>query len=110
MKIRFIPAGVALTAGSVTCLICLLRNYDVLYSLEALLITLLVFSYIGFKVQKIIMNVMHEQRLQEEEAIRMAEWQESERLRKIEMEKKMAEEEEETETEIETETGDEELK
>lgn len=56
------------------------------------------------------MNVMHEQRLQEEEAIRMAEWQESERLRKIEMEKKMAEEEEETETEIETETGDEELK
>ena len=105
MKIRFIPAGIALTASSVTCLICLLKNYDVLYSLEALLITLLVFSYIGFKVQKIIMNVMHEQRLQEEEAIRMAEWQESERLRKIEMEKNMAEEEEESEIE----TGDAEL-
>ncbi|MDE7422845.1 MAG: hypothetical protein K2N51_04015 [Lachnospiraceae bacterium] len=99
MRIRFIPAGIALSAGSVTCLICLLRDYDVLYSLEALLITLLIFTYIGFKAQKIIMYVMHEQKVQEEEAIRIAEWQEAERLRKIEMEKNMDEEEEQEEIE-----------
>ncbi|MBD5089711.1 MAG: hypothetical protein HDT30_13045 [Clostridiales bacterium] len=99
MRIRFIPAGIALSAGSVTCLICLLRDYDVLYSLEALLITLLIFTYIGFKAQKIIMYVMHEQKVQEEEAIRIAEWQESERLRKLEMEKNMDEEEEQEEIE-----------
>lgn len=104
MRIRFIPAAIALSAGSVTCLICLMRGYDVLYSLEALLITLLVFSYIGFKTQKIIMNVMHEQKLQEEEAIRMAEWQESERLRKLEMERNIVEEEEEETEEDELET------
>lgn len=104
MRIRFIPAGITLTAGSVTCLICLLRDYDVLYSLEALLITLLVFSYIGFKTQKIIMKVMHEQKVQEEEAIRLAEWQESQRLRQLEMEKNMVEEQEEIEEdELETE-------
>lgn len=99
MRVRFIPAGIALSAGSVTCLICLLRDYDVLYSLEALLITLLIFTYIGFKAQKIIMYVMHEQKVQEEEAIRIAEWQESERLRKLEMEKNMDEEEEQEEIE-----------
>ena len=99
MRIRFIPAGIALSAGSVTCLICLLRDYDVLYSLEALLITLLIFTYIGFKAQKIIMYVMHEQKVQEEEAIRIAEWQESERLRKLEMGKNMDEEEEQEEIE-----------
>lgn len=95
MKIRFIPAGIALSAGSVTCLICLIRDYDVLYSLEALLITLLIFTYMGFKVQKIVMNVIHEQQVREEEEIRMAEWQEAERLRKLEMEKDEAEQQEE---------------
>lgn len=104
MKIRFIPAIIALSAGSITSLICIMRDYDVLYSLEALLITLLVFTYMGFKVQKIIMNVVYEQRAQEEEAIRQAEWQESERLRNLEMEKNMVEEEEEIEDdELETE-------
>lgn len=93
MKIRFIPAGIALSAASVTCLICLMRNYEVLYSLEALLITLLIFSYIGFKVQKIIMQIVHEQQMQEEDEIRMAEWQESERLRQLEMGKEKEEEE-----------------
>ena len=97
MKIRFIPASITLLAGAVTCLICLMRDYDVLYSLEALLITLLIFMYIGFKVQKIIMNVVQEQKMQEEEEIRIAEWQEAERLRKLEMEKNMAEMQEETE-------------
>lgn len=99
MKIRFVPASIALLAGSVTCLVCLIRDYDVMYSLQALFITLLIFTYIGFKAQKIIMNVVQEQKMQEEEEIRIAEWQEAERLRKLEMEQDMVEEQEEAEEE-----------
>ena len=81
MKIRYIPAGVTLLAGAVVCLICLMNNYDVTYSLEVLLVTLIIFACIGFKAQKIIMNVMQEQKEEEEERIRLAEWQAAEQLR-----------------------------
>ena len=101
MKLRFIPAGIALSAGAVTCLICIMKNYDVIYSLQTLLIVLIIFSYIGFKSQKIIMNVMHEQKQQEEEAIRLAEWKEAERLRKLEEEKNSQDLSEEAEEDIE---------
>lgn len=94
MKIRYIPAGITLLAGALTSLICIMKNYDVTYSLEVLLIVLILFACLGFKVQTVIMNVMHEQQLEEEERIRMAEWKEAERIRKIEAEKAMMEEEE----------------
>ena len=81
MKIRFIPAGTALLAAAIASLICLLRNFQVIYSLQVVLITLVIFSYIGFKAQKIIVSVMHEQKMQEEEEIRLAEWREAEKLR-----------------------------
>lgn len=87
MKIRYIPASVTLLAGAVVCLICLMKKYDVTYSLEVLLVTLIIFASIGFKAQKIIMNVMKEQKTEEEERIRLAEWQEAERLRNLEAEK-----------------------
>lgn len=83
MKIRYIPAGVALIAGAITCLICIMRGYDVVYSLETLLLVLLIFTFIGMKSQQVIVNVMHEQQVMEMEKIRRAEFLESERLRKI---------------------------
>lgn len=103
MKIRYIPAGITLVAGAITCLICLLRNLDVMYSLETLLIVLVVFLFIGIKAQKIIVNIMHEQKMQEEDEIRRIEFEEAERLRKLqnnEVEEEMEEEDkEQTETE-----------
>lgn len=107
MKIRYIPAGVTLLAGALTSLICIMKNYDVTYSLEILLVVLILFACLGFKAQKVIMNVMHEQQLEEEERIRMAEWKEAERIRKIEAEKAMMEQED-SEQEEETEEPEEE--
>lgn len=95
MKIRFIPAGITLLAGAITCLICLMRDYDPTYSLEILLIVLIIFAAIGMKAQKIIMNVIHQQKMQEEEMVRLAEFKEAERIRKLKEENE-AEEAEET--------------
>lgn len=103
MKIRYIPAGITLVAGAITCLICLLRNLDVMYSLETLLIVLVVFLFIGIKTQKIIVNIMHEQKMQEEDEIRRIEFQEAERLRKLQNNEVEEETEEEDKEQTETE-------
>lgn len=97
MKIRYIPAGIVLVAGAITCLICLMRDMDVTYSLELLLIVLLIFTVIGMKAQSIILSVMHEQKMEEEEEIRMAEFKEAERIRKLQMGEVEDEPEEEAE-------------
>lgn len=83
MKIRYIPAGITLLAGAITCLICLMRDYNPTYSLEVLLIVLIIFTAMGIKAQKIIMNVIRQQKEQEEEMIRLAEFNEAERIRKL---------------------------
>lgn len=101
MKIRYIPAGITLVAGAITSLICVMRNYDVIYSMEVLLVVLIIFALIGMKTQKIIMNVMHEQKMEEEEAIRMEEWKEAERLRALQQQQEEGEEEEVSEEETE---------
>lgn len=105
MKIRYIPAGIALVAGAITCLICLMRGMDTTYSLELLLIVLIIFTVIGMKAQSIILNVMHEQKMEEEEAIRLAEFKEAERIRKLQMGEVEEEQEEQEEQEEETEEG-----
>lgn len=108
MKIRYIPAGIVLLAGAITCLICLMRGMDVTYSLELLLIVLLIFTVIGMKAQKVILNVMHEQKMEEEEAIRMAEFKEAERIRKLQAGEVEEEQEEETEEGQQEESAEEE--
>ena len=102
MKIRYIPAGITLIAGAITCLICLMRNLDVMYSLEILLIVLVIFLFIGIKAQKIIVNILHEQKMEEEDEIRRNEFREAEKLRRIQtgVEEDPGDEKEE-ETEIE---------
>jgi len=108
VKIRYIPAGVALIAGAITCLICIMRGYDVVYSLETLLLVLLIFTFIGMKSQQVIVNVMHEQQVMEMEKIRRAEFLESERLRKIQEGEDEEEEEEYDEESDEREDNDQE--
>lgn len=91
MKIRFIPAGITLLAGAITCLICIMRDYEIVYSLEVLLVVLIIFTVLGMKAQKIIVNIMHEQKVEEEERIRKAEFEEAERIRRLEEEQMEAE-------------------
>lgn len=53
MKQRYIPAFIMLLAGAITCAICMIKKYEVLYSLELLLGALVIFYIIGRIVQKI---------------------------------------------------------
>jgi hypothetical protein len=108
LKIRYIPAGVALLAGAITCLICIMRGYDVIYSLETLLLVLLIFTFIGIKSQQVIINIMHEQQIMEMEKIRRVEFLEAERLRKIQEGEDEEEEEEYDEDSDEREDDDQE--
>ncbi|MBQ3781908.1 MAG: hypothetical protein II838_00510 [Lachnospiraceae bacterium] len=108
MKIRYIPAGVALLAGAITCLICIMRGYDVTYSLETLLLVLLIFTFIGIKSQQVIINIMHEQQIMEMEKIRRVEFLEAERLRKLQEGEDEEEEEEYDEDSDEREDDDQE--
>ena len=69
MKLRYIPSFITLLAGAITCLICIIKGYDVLYSLEVLLITLIIFAVIGFIAQAIVRAQMEENARQEEERL-----------------------------------------
>lgn len=53
MKQRYIPAFIMLLAGAITCAICMIKKYEVLYSLKLLLGALVIFYIIGRIVQKI---------------------------------------------------------
>lgn len=53
MKQRYIPAFITLLAGTITCAVCMIKRYEVLYTLELLLGALVVFFIIGCIVQKI---------------------------------------------------------
>ena len=54
MKEKFIPLVTMLSAGLVTCLICIFKPMDTIPSLIALLITLIVFYILGSIAKKII--------------------------------------------------------
>ncbi len=69
MKLRYIPSLITLSAGAVTSLICIFKGYDVLYSLEVLLMTLVIFAVIGFIAQAIIKSQVTENKRQEAEHI-----------------------------------------
>lgn len=80
MKVRYIPATVVLTAGLITSIICIMRDYEVLYSLELLFAVLLIFTIIGIVAQKIIIGQIMENKRQEAEKIQ------EERLKMIQAE------------------------
>lgn len=57
MKTEFIPKFVMLLAGAIVCIISIVRDMDVTYSLEVLLATLIIFYLIGCIAKKIIEKV-----------------------------------------------------
>lgn len=67
MKLRYIPSFITLSAGAITSLICIFKGYDILYSLEVLLITLIIFAVIGFIAQAIVRAQIEENERQESE-------------------------------------------
>ncbi len=58
MKTEFIPKVITLFAGAVVCIICIVKDMEVTYSLELLLLTLIIFYIIGCIAKKIIEHVM----------------------------------------------------
>lgn len=58
MRTRYIPAGIMLIAGAVTCIISIVQRQDIVKSLTTLLIVLILFYVIGliakFFVEKIL--------------------------------------------------------
>lgn len=68
MKEKMIPLVTMLTAGTVTCLVCILNKYETLYSLQLLLTVLIVFYIIGRIAKKLLDRVMAQPIAEEEEA------------------------------------------
>lgn len=58
MKLEFIPKFVTLLAGAIVCIITIVKDMDVTYSLELLLGTLIIFYIIGIIAKKIIQKVI----------------------------------------------------
>lgn len=80
MKLRYIPSFITLLAGAMTSLVCIIKGYDVLYSLELLLIALVIFIIIGYIVQAIVKTQMEENKKQEVERLQ------EERIKELEEE------------------------
>jgi hypothetical protein len=78
------PAAIMLIAGAITSIISIIQKFDVLYGLEVLLGSLVLFYLIGLAAQKIILSVintdkkkkMEEEALQENEEENLSEEQE----------------------------------
>lgn len=60
MRTRYIPAGIMLLAGVITCLISIVQEKETISSLTTLLIVLIVFYILGllvkFAVEKILVS------------------------------------------------------
>lgn len=54
MQTRYIPAFVMLIAGAITGIISILKKFEFLYTLEILLIVLILFYIVGILAKKII--------------------------------------------------------
>lgn len=67
MKSEYIPKVITLLAGAVVCIISIVRDMNVTYSLEVLLVTLILFYIIGCVAQKIIMRVERSNRFIQQE-------------------------------------------
>lgn len=57
MKSEYIPKVITLLAGAVACIVLIIRDTDVTYSLEILLATLIIFYVLGILAQFIILRV-----------------------------------------------------
>lgn len=69
MRTRYIPAGVMLVAGAVTCIVSIVQNQDIVKSLITLLVVLILFYVIGlvakFFIEKILKDLKENKNLQQ---------------------------------------------
>ncbi len=67
MLLQFLPQLIMLTAGAVTCIITLVKRFEVLASLQILLGVLVGFYIVGLIAQKIIMKTIEDGEAQKAE-------------------------------------------
>lgn len=99
MQKRYIPAVIMLSAGAVTCIMSIVKNMDVYYSLKILLVVLVLFYILGLIAKAVIGKVMDDAeaaRLRAEEEAAKAELEAA-------LEEKAEKESEEVEAEAESE-------
>ena len=60
LKTRPIPALVMLLGGSVTIIICFIRHYEIIHSLELILAALVIFLILGTLAREILDNIVIE--------------------------------------------------
>lgn len=69
MRTRYIPAGVMLVAGAVTCVVSIVQDQDIVKSLINLLVVLILFYVIGlvakFFIEKILKDLKENKNLQQ---------------------------------------------
>lgn len=69
MRTRYIPAGVMLVAGAVTCIVSIVQNQDIVKSLITLLVVLILFYVIGlvakFFIEKILKDLKENKNIQQ---------------------------------------------
>lgn len=58
MRTRYIPAGVMLLAGAVTCIISIVQNTDIVKSLITLLAVLILFYIIGLITKYFVEKIL----------------------------------------------------
>lgn len=63
MKSDYIPKIITLLAGAVVCIVTIVKDMDVTYSLEILLATLIIFYIIGLIAKKIFQKIEHSNRI-----------------------------------------------
>lgn len=86
MNTRYVPAIITLIASLITCIICIVRQYKIVYSLELLLGTILIFYIIGLISKKIIQRTIEKDGILTEEAVIEDETEETEEVEEKEEE------------------------
>ena len=97
MKSDYIPKVITLLAGAVVCIVTIVRDMDVTYSLGILLATLIIFYIIGLIAKKIFQTIEHSNRIiqqkRDEELEKQREREKREAERRLEEEDLMRQEE-----------------
>lgn len=94
MKSEYIPKVITLLAGAVACIVLIIRDTDVTYSLEILLATLVIFYVVGILAQFIILRVEKSNLFIQQQ--RDKELEEVKQNRQVELEQGVEEETEES--------------
>lgn len=58
MRYRLLPATIMLSAGAVTCVFCIYKGYETLYSLKVLLAVLIFFLIVGSLTRTALIKIM----------------------------------------------------